>query len=446
MSARPTRPVRSTTNTIPKPAVVEPDSPKGKQGIPKREVASSMAKRGPILFKWLVVIMALCSEQWRIGVKRAANKYSNLEAMIVSKGIAGAEEVRDKGVKKLVRVVEQFDQLRGELSAFRAELAKLPTHPVVGVRGEVLTVQQLESRMAAVSALVTKETDEGSLKHRRVPRLLVRLIPFAVLLDLPILIYFVSEVFNVDWHALGQSVVPLLTSAVFGLLGTASIAVALHYAGRDLKGYKDERGHIALPKGQARVVPLTYLVLSILVAIGSGVTMAFRIMSDSSAAGNGSVAGAILGVFFAVIVMALNVVIWSVNYRDGSTQTDELDHHTRQLLPVRQGERRLEKTIGQAVSGLDRLRTSGAHIYDTTLAKMSDPLKAADQVILQARSYHQGCGIEAELVAASAEPVYGLLLPPKTVDTSVLDNLLQELQRPEDQRTHSAKAETEVEA
>ncbi|MFI6169055.1 hypothetical protein ACIBCN_19915 [Nocardia sp. NPDC051052] len=426
-----------TTRAVTKPTVAEAESENyTKQRVPKREVTTSLAKQGPISFKGVragvLMVLALVSEQWRIGTRRAANKYSNLEAMVVSRGVVGAENIRDKGAKKLTKTVEQFEGLRGELAILRAELVRLPAQPVTGDKGEVLTAQQAEARMALVQSIVTKETDEGSLKHRRVSRWLVRLTPFATVLDLPVFVYFCAEVFNVDWNALGQSAIQLTTSAAFAMLGTVAIAVGLHFIGRDLKGFKDHFGHISLPKGQARAVPLVNLSLAIAVAVGSGIVMAFRIISDSAAAGNSGLAGAILGTFFAVIVMTLNLVIWGVNYRDGSTQTDELDHHARQLMPVRRTEQRLQKEIDQAVARLQLLQSSGVRIYDATLAKMSGPIKAADQLILQARSYHQGCGINAELVPASGEPVYGLLLPPVTVDTSVLDNLLQQLQATED--------------
>ncbi|MFI6168934.1 hypothetical protein ACIBCN_19295 [Nocardia sp. NPDC051052] len=410
------------------------------QDVPKDEQRSSRTGRGPIPKKWLITVKSLVKEQWRIGAKRPANRYSNLEATVTAKGVTGAEEARDKGAKKLSKVVEQFDNLRAELIVLKAELLQIPTLPVAGPNGEVLTATQAEARMAAVQAVVTKETDEGSLKHRRVSRWLVRLAPFVVVLDGPVMLWFCSQIFNVNWSALSQSIIPLITSGVFAVLATVAIALALHKFGRDLKAYKDNRGHISLPSGQAKVVPLTFIGLSVSVTLGSGVVMAYRIISESLSAGSDLLGGSILGVFFAIIVIALNVVIFAVNYRDGSTQTDELDHHAKQLLPVRLTERQFEEKAEKLTTRLKRLQSAGFRIYDATVTKMSEPLAAANQLILQARSYHQGCGHEAELVPSGSEPVYGALLPMMSVDTSVLDNLLKQLNPVEDGQPEQVQA------
>lgn len=415
------------------------------QDIPKKEQRSSRAGRGPIPRKWLATVKALVSEQWRIGEKRPASRRSNLETTVAARGIVGAEEIRETGAKKLGKIAEQFDKLRAELAVLKAELIHLPTLPVVGPNGELLTAVQAEARMDSVRAVVTKETNDGSLKHRRVPRWLARLAPFVVLLDGPVMLWFCSQIFNVNWAALALSVIPLVTSGVFAVLATVAIALALHKFGRDLKAYKDFQGHISLPKGQAKVLPLTFLGLSVTVTLGSGVVMAFRIIADSLSAGSGILGGAILGSFFAIIVIALNVVVFAVYYRDGSTQTDELDHHTKQLLPVRLAGQRLQKQIDQLTARQGLLRSAGVRIYDATLTKMSRPLAAANSLMLQARSYHQGCGPEAELVSMGGEPVYGVLLPVVSVDTSVLDNLVKQL-TPEGEPTVRAAIDHRVDA
>lgn len=431
MTTRTTR-----TNSRPHTTTHEPVTPTTEyvqQGVPKREKRTSAATGQPIPRKWLPMELALVGEQWRIGVRRMASRYSNLEAVITSKGIVGAEEIRDKGVEKLGEVIEQVETLRVELKALHTEIDEMSADPVVvDARGGLLTTTQAKDRMTTVADVVRTETDDGSLKHRRVPRWLMRITPYVPVVDGPVMLWFVSQIFNVDWTNPSQSIMPLLISAVFSILATVAIALGLHFFGRDSKGFKDHTGHISLPKGPAKTVPLTFLVLSIVVTIGSGVVMAFRIVSDSLSAGNGGLAGAILGLFFAAIVIALNVVIFAVNYRDGSTQTDELDHYAKQLLTVRSTERQLQKKSDTLTARLNTLQSKGIRIYEATLAKMSEPLTAANQLILQARSYHQGCGAEVELVPSDGEPQYGVLLPTVSVDTSVLDNLRKRLNQVED--------------
>ncbi|MFF0493948.1 hypothetical protein ACFYTQ_33425 [Nocardia sp. NPDC004068] len=413
----------------------EAPAPFVKHEVPRHHIAWSLLGRGPIPASWLTMVLALVTEQWRIGRVRDADRLSNLEALVTSKGMAGATKARDRGVEQLGQLVDQAASMEAETATLRQELDRVDETPVHGMHAEVLTATEAEQRMDTVSAVVTEERDDGSLKHRRVPGWLRRLAPLAIVLDFPVLLYFIGEVFNVDWagvsggnrSAIGQSIVPLITSVVFALLGTAAVAIGLHFFGRDLKGYKGHDGHIELPDGKARVIPLTFLVLSMTIAVGAGVVMAYRIISDSLSAGGNVSGAAILGLFFSLIVIVLNVVVFSVHYRDGSLLTDEIDHLAGQLAVVASTRRELQRRIDQHRSELGQVRLKGERIHAQTLAVMGEAMKAADQVRLIARSYHQGCGAEADIVEQQDQPLRGLLLPDSTVDTSVLDGLLKQL-------------------
>lgn len=405
------------------------------KSVPKREIATSLIGRGPIPLAWLTMVLALVSEQWRIGAKRAASTFSNLEALVMSKGMAGAAKLRDQGAARLAEVVDQYQRIKADIAGLRVALTRLDQVPVCGADGEVLSVSSATRRMQTVAATVEQECDAGSLKHRRVPTRFHRLIIIASLLDFPVLLYFVTQVFNVDLAGLssgdgaawGESLVPLITSIVFALLGTAAVAIGLKFFGRDVKGYKDADGHIMLPEGTAKIIPLIFIGLSAALAIGAGITMAYRIVSDSVASGNGITSAVILGVFFAVVVITVNVVVFSVYYRDGSLQTDEIGQLAVQLEPIERQRVELQRQIDALVPELDILRIKGEQVYATTIAKMGEAIKGADQVRLLARSYHQGCGPEAELVDQHDNPLRGLLLPNVTVDTSMLDALLKRM-------------------
>lgn len=404
-------------------------------GVPKRDIRSSLAGRGPIPLAWLTIVLALVTEQLdRIGTKRVAARFSHLEALVVSRGLAGAEKVREQGVAQLAKLAVRTATIRAAITRLEAEKVRLDTALVTGAHGELQSVSAAKQRMSVVAATVTKETDAGSLQHRRVPRRLRRMAVGSTLVDFTVLLYFVGEVFNVPWagltdgsQSIGGVIVPLMTSVVFAFLGSAVVAISLLFFGRELITIRDRSGNIRMPKGQAAVMPWLFLGLSALVACSTGATMAYRIISDALAAGNGGAGAAILGSFFSVIVVALNVVTFSAHLRDGSVQTEEIDHHAGQLRSIYKKQERLQHRIGCAKAKLKPLHLKGQQIHTRTLAKMGDAIKAADQVRLLARSYHQGVGWEAELLGQNEEPTRGLLEPVVLLNTSALDQLLRQL-------------------
>ncbi|BDT94153.1 hypothetical protein IFM12275_41290 [Nocardia sputorum] len=403
--------------------------------IPKRDIAMSWVFGKPIPRNWLAQVLALHSEQGRIGEAREPDTFSQMEALVMSKGMLAAEEARECGADQLGQLVDQAASVKGEMATVRAELDRLDEQPIIGMNGDVLPAREAHNRMAAVSAKVTDERDAGSLKHRRVPVWLHRFSTWAALLDFPVLLYFASQVFNVDVAGLASgdgtawsgSLVPLITAIVFACLGTAAVAVGLKFFGRDLKGYKDADGHIALPAGPARILPLVFVGMATMMAIGAGIVMSYRIISDSVAAGGGITGAAILGVFFALIVVVVNLVVFATKFRDGSLQTDEVGHLAAQLEPIEQQRVALRRQCDGLAAQLPPLKLKAERVYASTLAKMGAPIKGADQVRLLARSYHQGCGPEAVFANQDGSPNGNLLRPFVGVDRSILVELMDRL-------------------
>ncbi|MBF6259865.1 hypothetical protein IU468_26665 [Nocardia farcinica] len=403
--------------------------------IPKRDIALSLASNKPIPRDWLPQVLALQSEQERIGEQREAETFSQMEALVMSKGMLAAEEAREQGAEQLGQLVDEAAAVRVEITTARAELDRLDELPVTSMNGDVITVAKAAERMQAVSATVTEERDAGSVKHRRVPVWLHRFATWAALLDFPVLLYFASQVFNVDLTGIAsgdgaawsESLVPLITANVFACLGTAAVAVGLKFFGGDLKGYKDADGHIQLPEGKARSIPLLFVGLAAAMAIGAGIVMAYRIISDSLAAGGGITSAVVLGVFFAVIVIVVNVVVFAARFRDGSLQTDEIGHLAVQLGPIQHQRVELQRRIDGLASQLPPLKLKAERVFAATLAKMGAPIKGADQVRLLARSYHQGCGPEAVLTDQGGSPNGNLLRPFVGVDRSTLIELMDRL-------------------
>ncbi|TLG09454.1 hypothetical protein FEK35_15115 [Nocardia cyriacigeorgica] len=403
--------------------------------IPRLDIALSLATNSPIPREWLPQVTALVREQQRIGAERDTDELSQMEALVTSKGILAAEEARERGADELAALVEQAASVRAEMSTIRGELSRIDQLPVTDMDGSVVSAAAAADRMKTVSTKITAERDTGSVKHRRVPAWVHRYATKAAYLDFPVLLYFLMQVFNVDVAGLlagstvtlAESVVPLITSIMFALLGTGAVAIGLKFLGRDLKAYKDADGHPKLPEGKARTIPLLYLGLAAAIAIGAGIVMAYRIATDAIASGSGLSSGIVLGVFFAIIVVTVNIVVVSAHYRDGSLQTDEIDHLTVQLAPVEQRRVDHERRLDNLAATLPPMALQAERIYARTLALMGTPLKGADQLRLLARSYHQGCGAEALIRPQSGSPQANLVAPAISVDRSVLDELLKQL-------------------
>lgn len=403
--------------------------------VPKSDLAWSLATGTPIPRDWLAQVDAMAREQQRIGHTREPDCLSNMEAFVASKGMAGAEQAREQGADALAGLVDQAAVLIGEQTVLRTELDRLDTVPIAGPNDEITAVKDARERMNSVSTTVTSERDDGSVKHRRVPRTLRKVAIAASVVDFPILLHFTTQVFNVDLTGLATgdgtawsgSLVPLLTSIVFAVLGTLAVAVGLSFFGRDLKGYKDADGHLDVPDGQARTIPLLFAGLSVALTGGAGFLMAYRIVSESLAAGGGTAGAVMLGVFFAIVVVAVNAVVFFVHYRDGSLQTDEISHLAAVLGPIEEQRVATARRIDTIGPELVRIQLQAERVYGRTLTMMGEPVKGADQLRLLARAYHQGCGAEATIRTHSGSPHANLIAPSTTVDHSILDELMNKL-------------------
>ncbi|MGQ4615202.1 hypothetical protein [Nocardia sp. R7R-8] len=368
-------------------------------------------------------------EQLRINKSRSADRVSYLEAEVTSEGIQAATTSRDEGVARLGTLIQRAVQLRGTIAVVEADMARLATRPITGAHDELLTATEGEQRQSAVDTQIRKDTVSGSLKHRRVPkaiRLAALLVP---IVDLPVFTLFAGDMFNVAWDqvAEGRSLLPAITSIVFGLLATAGLALALHVVGFDLRGTKDAQGQPNLPKGRGGLVPRLLIVAAALIGIGASVVMGFRVIRESLAAEVGVPGAVILGLFFACVVAVLSLVVAVAVFRDGSVLTDELSHLSRQLRPIRKQRERLERKRDELANRIDLLIAKGQQVRTLTKLKMARPIAGADQLRATARSLHQGCGWGVEFLPAQRDS-FGLFAPATLVDTSVLDELVARLE------------------
>src|SRR4051794_32811451 len=131
-------------------------------------------------------------------------------------------------------------QLRVAIEDVRRQIAHVPDELVIGARGEKITREEAGRKAAVAQALIDRDEVRGSLRHRIVTRpTKVLTLVFLVLIDLPVMLWLVSSVFNVDWS--DPVGLPLVISVVVSLLGTAGAAWVLHHMGHNRREYKNDR-------------------------------------------------------------------------------------------------------------------------------------------------------------------------------------------------------------
>ncbi|MBH0779390.1 hypothetical protein [Nocardia bovistercoris] len=418
--------VRRSAAKVVKPAPAAYSPPR----LPWIDIWKSRLFGFPIPRSMLAVVLALYREQkYRIKIRRSADRYSYLEAEVVSGGRAAAHRFRDRGVATIGKLVDQAGELWQEGVVIGDAIGRLPREPLTGVRGELLTAEEADVRIASVSSRIERETNEGSIQHRRVSNSAKLLVPLITVLDLPILTLFSGTIFNVAWDQIssGGSIVPATSAIVFGLLGTVAIAAGLHVVARDVRAYKDRQGHISLPKGQAGLLPKILLIGSSVVAVGAGLLMGLRIVSDGMAADSGPVVAITLGCFFGLVVVLLNLIVFTLIYRDGSVLTEEVDRLTFQLSAVRRRELRLEQRRDELVARMALLVVRGSKVYGLTVAKMARPIDGAHQAVAIARSLHQGVSWNVEFLPVESTS-FGLFAPGLDIDMVPLDKVMAQLQ------------------
>lgn len=418
-----------TALTTSPPSSDGPPSPTAvRPSVPKKDILTSLLGRGPIPRSMLASVLALVREQHRLDVRRAPETRTQREGYEETRGAASSDRVLAKGERELDKITAAADGLAARRADLLAAAERRDHDHVVGPQGQLLTMGEATARQQELQAAITADVDRGSLLHRRVDPRLRRWALRVAFIDFPVLFYFLGSVFNVDFSDLMSTPFELVLTGVFALFGTAGVALALRMFGKSLRAYKDDHGHLRLPKG-GRVIPIIQLCLFGALLAGAGWIMAYRIVSDSAASGLPPTLAWTLGAFFAVITVAVNLVVFSVEYHDGSTLSEQADHLTAQLRPIRiqqQAERGQADQLAQQIRLLQR---AGKRLSHRVVTAAGDGLGAAHQTLLLARSYHGGCGPEMvhTYPDGSHHRPSGYLHPALPVDTRALEFTSQQL-------------------
>lgn len=246
------------------------------------------------------------------------------------------------------------DRLLARIEELRYRAARVSDRIVVGPNGQNLTVAQARARAEGIDADIEMDQVRGSLVHRRVNRA-ARLVTLLIVgfVDLPIMVWLASSVFNVDWtHPLG---LPLLISLVVSVLATGGAASALAHIGHALRPHKNDRRQLAW-------VELTVGTKLSLWAVGlltglMGVVMFVRVDTEGVLSGLSELATLLAVLVSVVLVISAWLIFWTA-FRDGSIRQDDLRHYSDIIRPHLEDQRRCEDRIQELVCQYDLLRRS----------------------------------------------------------------------------------------
>jgi hypothetical protein len=230
------------------------------------------------------------------------------------------------------------ERLLARIRELRYLSARVLDEPVVGPHGQNLTAGEAQARADLLDDLIELEQVRGSLRHRRVNRLTRVLTLLAVtIVDLPIMLWLASSVFNVDWgDPLG---LPLAISVVISVLATGGAAAALHHLGHNQRQHKNHRRQLVWAE-LTTGAKLSLVTVGLLVGL-MGVVMFVRVYTEGVLSGLSDLAVLLAVLVALVMVVSATLVFWTA-FRDGSLDQDDLRHYSETARPHLLAKRRLE--------------------------------------------------------------------------------------------------------
>ena len=223
---------------------------------------------------------------------------------------------------------------------------------VVGPHGQNVTVAEAQARAELIDRLIELEQLRGSLRHRRVGRLTRVLTLLTVtIVDLPIMLWLASSVFNVDWSdPLG---LPPAISVVVSVLATGGAATALHHLGHNQRQHKNAKRQLDWAKLSAGS-KLSLATVGLLVGL-MGVVMFVRVYTEGVLSGMNDLAVLMAVLVALVMVISATLVFWTA-FRDGSLEQDDLRHYSECVRPFLAAKRAYEDEAHELSCQYDLLR------------------------------------------------------------------------------------------
>lgn len=232
------------------------------------------------------------------------------------------------------RTQRRTQYVRSQLAAVDRELESLAEERVEGLHGESFTSERADDVAEELEGKIRTDVDSGIHKHTPASSGQRRLSGAAPFTDFLVFLYFLAVVLNVDWNDPRRTPVLAVVALILAVIATAGVAWTLRFLASRLRQDKpdDNRFRWRQRTRQGGVQEERLLLALLLIGVGS--VMAYRIYVDGTDSGLAPAPAILLAAFFALIVMALNYVIFLVHFGDGSTVTDEVRHLRAQLEPI----------------------------------------------------------------------------------------------------------------
>ncbi len=265
----------------------------------------------------------------------------------------------------------RVEHLTSQVARGLADIAELDQRTVRGYRagrgGGAYTVAYAQRRTEMLTNLIDQDVEDGSTRHDRISRgvKLLALLPLAT--DFIIVGLFLALVFDVSLSAPLDTPAETLTTLVMTTIVTVGLAVTLRWIGTTarLDSQSEDASSPARrtssgssrdsSPGSSLVSSMGHQALLVLLLGLVAAVVLVRVAGDAAAAGINLGTGWVLAVFLAVIIAALNWIIYAAEARDGSDATHELDHWGAVLMPVAAERRELFRRVRRAQEELERI-------------------------------------------------------------------------------------------
>jgi hypothetical protein len=235
-------------------------------------------------------------------------------------------------------------RMRNLLIRAEYRMKDLVRHP----DGGHCTVAEAQQEAAAERGRIEEDVRRGSRKHHRLPRWQRHIPQLVLLLDFSLLLYFFSDVTDVDWES------PLSANLGFAIILAAMVTVLsygfLSFTGHRLRMHKDHSGSVPMHELDTwtRAALGGAAVIIAVLAVLMFTRMRLEVLYALGPAGGNT--ALVIALTLAVVSVAANSLVVMIHAYDGSHQVDRMD--------------KLSAAARRGVAKAHRMRERAAHQAD----------------------------------------------------------------------------------
>jgi hypothetical protein len=185
------------------------------------------------------------------------------------------------------------------------------------------TVEEAQQEAAAERRRIEEDVRRGSRKHHRVARWQRRIPQLVLLLDFSLLLYFCSDVTDVNWDS------PLSANLGFAVVLAAMVTVLsygfLSFTGHRLRMHKDHSGSLPMHELDTWTRAALGGAAAIIAVLAVLMFTRMRIEVLYALGPSGGTAALVIALTLAVVSAAANCLVVMIHAYDGSHQVDRMD-------------------------------------------------------------------------------------------------------------------------